>query len=64
MARKVWHWPANFQSTAIYPGADPTEKLEALAAKSAPMFKPLRVRTPAKLLAMLNSVDRPDGHVE
>jgi site-specific recombinase XerD len=54
--RKVslWLGHASLQSTEIYLRADPTEKLEALAATSAPMFKPGRFRAPDKLLAMLN----------
>ncbi len=57
--RKVslWLGHASLQSTEIYLRADPTEKLEALAAASAPMFKPGRFREPDKLLAMLNGVN-------
>lgn len=54
----LWLGHANLQSTEIYLRADPTEKLEALAATAAPMFKPGRFRAPDKLLAMLNSVSR------
>src|SRR5579863_1844667 len=64
--RKVslWLGHANLQSTEIYLRADPTEKLEALAATSAPMFKPGRFRAPDKLLAMLNSIGRSGNYVE
>jgi len=37
-----------------YLRADPSEKLEALSAASAPSLKPGRFRPPDKLLAMLN----------
>jgi integrase/recombinase XerD len=36
----LWLGHASLQSTEIYLRADPTEKLEALATTSAPMFKP------------------------
>ena len=64
--RKVslWLGHASLQSTEIYLRADPTEKLQALAATTAPMFKPGRFRTPDKLLAMLNSVGRSENYVE
>jgi integrase/recombinase XerD len=64
--RKVslWLGHASLQSTEIYLRADPTEKLEALATTSAPMFKPGRFRAPDKLLAMLNSVSRTDDYAE
>ena len=52
------------QEGAVYLRADPTEKLEALAAASAPMFKPGRFRAPDKLLAVLNSVSRSKNYVE
>ena len=53
--RKVslWLGHASLQSTEIYLRADPTEKLEALAAMAPPMLKPGRFRAPDKLLAML-----------
>ena len=65
-ARRVslWLGHATLQSTEVYLRADPTEKLEALAAASAPMFKPGRFRAPDKLLAMLNSVSRSKNYVE
>ena len=62
-----WRWAAghaSLQSTEIYLRADPTEKLEALAATAAPMFKPGRFRAPDKLLAMLNSVSRSRNYAE
>jgi integrase/recombinase XerD len=64
--RKVslWLGHASIQSTEIYLRADPTEKLEALAATAAPMFKPGRFRAPDKLLAMLNSIGRSKNYAE
>jgi site-specific recombinase XerD len=57
--RKVslWLGHASLQSTEVYLRADPSEKLEALAAMAPPMLKPGRFRAPDKLLAML-STDR------
>jgi integrase/recombinase XerD len=54
--RKVslWLGHATLQSTEVYVRADPTQKLEALAALAPPMLKPGRFRAPDKLLAMLN----------
>lgn len=54
--RKValWLGHASLQSTEAYLRADPSEKLEALSAASAPNLKPGRFRPPDKLLAMLN----------
>jgi site-specific recombinase XerD len=60
----LWLGHASLQSTEIYLRADPTEKLEALAATAAPMFKPGRFRAPDKLLAMLNSVSRSGNYAE
>ena len=60
----LWLGHATLQSTEVYLRADPTEKLEALAAASAPMFKPGSFRAPDKLLAMLNSVSRSKNYVE
>lgn len=60
----LWLGHASLQSTEIYLRADPTEKLEALATTSAPMFKPGRFRAPDKLLAMLNRVSRSDDYAE
>ncbi len=60
----LWLGHASLQSTEIYLRADPTEKLEALAITSAPMFKPGRFRAPDKLLAMLNGVSRSGDYAE
>ena len=53
--RKVslWLGHASLQSTEIYLRADPTEKLEALAAVLPPSLKRGRFKAPDKLLAML-----------
>jgi integrase/recombinase XerD len=55
--RKVslWLGHASLQSTEIYLRADPTEKLEALAAVIPPTLKPGRFKAPDKLLAMLKA---------
>lgn len=55
--RKVslWLGHASLQSTEIYLRADPTEKLEALAAMAPPMLRRGRFRAPDKLMAMLNA---------
>ena len=54
--RKValWLGHASLQSTEAYLRADPSEKLEALNATSAPNLKAGRFRPPDKLLAMLS----------
>ncbi|NEJ25961.1 tyrosine-type recombinase/integrase [Rhizobium leguminosarum] len=64
--RKVslWLGHASLQSTEIYLRADPTEKLEALAAMAPPSFKPGRFAAPDKLLAMLKSIGRSTNYVE
>jgi integrase/recombinase XerD len=64
--RKVslWLGHASLQSTEIYLRADPTEKLEALAAMMPPMLKPGRFRAPDKLLAMLKDVGRIKDYAE
>lgn len=64
--RKVslWLGHATLQSTEIYLRADPTEKLEALAAMTPPALKPGRFRTPDKLLAMLKDMHRGKSYVE
>ncbi len=64
--RKVslWLGHANLQSTEVYLRADPTEKLEALAAMVPPMLKPGRFRAPDKLLAMLSTVKRRPDYAE
>jgi integrase/recombinase XerD len=55
--RKValWLGHASLQSTEVYLRADPSEKLEALTAASAPSLRAGRFRPPDKLLAMLSS---------
>jgi integrase/recombinase XerD len=64
--RKVslWLGHASLQSTEVYLRADPTEKLEALAAMTPPILKPGRFRAPDKLLAMLSTVGRKPNYVE
>jgi site-specific recombinase XerD len=64
--RKVslWLGHASMQSTEVYLRADPTEKLEALAAMAPPMLKPGRFRAPDKLLAMLSTVKRKPDYAE
>jgi integrase/recombinase XerD len=64
--RKVslWLGHASLQSTEVYLRADPTEKLEALAAMTPPMLKPGRFRAPDKLLAMLNTARRKPNYAE
>jgi len=59
--RKVslWLGHASLQSTEIYLRADPTEKLEALAAVIPPTLKPGRFKAPDKLLAMLKAKNGP-----
>jgi integrase/recombinase XerD len=54
--RKVslWLGHASMKSTEIYLRADPTEKLDALAAGTAPCLRPGRFQAPDKLLAMLH----------
>lgn len=58
--RKVslWLGHASLQSTEVYLRADPTEKLEALAAMAPPMLTRGRFRAPDKLLAMLSTAGR------
>lgn len=64
--RKVslWLGHASLQSTEVYLRADPTEKLEALAAMVPPMLRPGRFRAPDKLLAMLRTVGRTSNYAE
>src|SRR3569833_1285563 len=59
--RKVslWLGHASHQSTEIYLRADPTEKLEALAAVIPPTLKPGCFKAPDKLLAMLKAKNGP-----
>lgn len=64
--RKVSLWLGHtaLQSTEVYLRADPTEKLEALAAMAPPMLKPGRFRAPDKLLAMLTAAGRKPSYAE
>jgi integrase/recombinase XerD len=59
--RKVslWLGHATPQSTEIYLRADPTGKLEALAAMEPPPLRPGRFRAPDKVLTMLSDVRSP-----
>lgn len=58
--RKVslWLGHATLQSTEIYLRADPTEKLEALAAMPPPTLTPGRFKAPDKVIEMLREVRR------
>ena len=51
----LWLGHATLQSTEVYLRADPTEKLEALAAMTPPGIKRGRFRAPDKLLSMLTA---------
>ena len=64
--RKVslWLGHASLQSTEVYLRADPTEKLEALAAMTPPALKPGRFRAPDKLMAMLSAAGRKPKYAE
>ena len=64
--RKVslWLGHASLQSTEIYLRADPTEKLEALAAMAPPMLRRGHFRAPDKLMAMLTAVSRSKNYAE
>src|ERR1700756_3726873 len=64
--RKVslWLGHASLQSTGGYLPADPSEKLEALAAMAPPMLKPGRFRAPDKVLAMLNTAGHKPNYAE
>jgi len=64
--RKVslWLGHASLQSTEIYLRADPTEKLEALAAMEPPTLRPGKFKAPDKVLAMLNDVRRAKNYVQ
>jgi integrase/recombinase XerD len=64
--RKVslWLGHASLQSTETYLRADPTEKLEALAAMTPPLLRPGRFRAPDKLLAMLRETRRAMDYAE
>jgi hypothetical protein len=64
--RKValWLGHASLQSTEVYLRADPTEKLEALAAAAAPTLQPGKFRPPDKLIAMLKEQHRRQNYAE
>jgi integrase/recombinase XerD len=64
--RKVslWLGHASLQSTEVYLRADPTEKLEALAAMTPLALKPGRFRAPDKLIAMLSATGRTPKYAE
>lgn len=64
--RKVslWLGHASLQSTEVYLRADPTEKLEALAAMTPPALKPGRFRAPDKLMSMLTEAGRTPKYAE
>lgn len=64
--RKVslWLGHATLQSTEIYLRADPTEKLEALAAMEPLPLRPGCFREPDKVLAMLAEVQNAKKYVE
>jgi site-specific recombinase XerD len=64
--RKVslWLGHASLQSTEVYLRADPTEKIEALAAMTPPSLKPGRFRAPDKLMAMLSTAGRKPKYAE
>ena len=55
--RKVslWLGHASTQTTDVYLQADPTEKLEALAAMAAPALRPGKFRPPDRLIAALRA---------
>jgi site-specific recombinase XerD len=64
--RKVslWLGHATLQSTEVYLRADPTEKLEALAAVMPPTLKRGRFKAPDKLLALLKSAKASPGYAQ
>lgn len=64
--RKValWLGHASLQSTEMYLRADPSEKLEALAAGTAPVLRRGRFRAPDKLLALLSSTQKDARYAE
>lgn len=51
----LWLGHASTQTTDIYLQADPTEKLEALAAMKAPTLRPGKFRPPDRLIATLQA---------
>ena len=64
--RKValWLGHASLQSTEMYLRADPSEKLEALAAGTPPTLRRGRFRAPDKLLALLHATQKDDHYAE
>lgn len=64
--RKValWLGHASLQSTEMYLRADPTEKLEALAAGAPPNVRRGHFRPPDKLLALLQSTQKDARYAE
>ena len=64
--RKValWLGHARLQSTEMYLHADPTEKLEALAAGVPPNVRRGHFRPPDKLLALLQSTQKNARYAE
>lgn len=64
--RKVslWLGHTSLQSTEIYLRADPTEKLEALAATVPPTLRRGRFEAPDKLMTMLQTVGRGKNYAE
>ena len=64
--RKValWLGHASLQSTEMYLRADPTEKLEVLAAGAPPNVRRGHFRAPDKLLALLQSTRKNARYAE
>ena len=64
--RKValWLGHASLQSTEMYLRADPSEKLEALAAGTPPTLRRGRFRAPDKLLALLHATQKDARYAE
>jgi site-specific recombinase XerD len=64
--RKValWLGHASLQSTEMYLRADPSEKLEALAAGTPPTLRRGRFRAPDKLLALLHATKKGARYAE
>jgi integrase/recombinase XerD len=64
--RKVslWLGHATLQSTEVYLRADPTGKLEALAAMEPPPLRPGRFRASDKVLSMLADLRRTRKYAE
>jgi integrase/recombinase XerD len=60
----TWLGQASLQSKQVYLRADPSDKLEALAAMTPPMLKPSRFRAPDKVQAMLNTAGRKSNYEE